>query len=282
MTSSVATMELDTLLKSLGPNKITIPIHRNDACELHVYKLQNTKANSVFDDMEDLLITFRGNRSTGTPKNATTSRNNNTAKQNIGVANDQLLNAIACQVDPSLTLYSGQELAKKLEVFRNMLHDNLDNFHDAYKKVGFKKYKMTVEDVKECIKNPNREDSAPLFVYIAHLLQCNVVVDATNEAYTYPNDRFMKIHKTSYGGYEFEMHETGFAQAYHTLQSKVATDVCKDLSEQKLKNMLVKDLVEVATKLKIPTTKVGEDGKKKSLLKAELLTEIERHIASLK
>lgn len=278
MNSITPTMELDTLLKSLGPNKINIPIHRNDACELHVYKLQNTSVYRVFDEMEDLLQAYRGGKTNGTPKQSVSSR----GTKNANNVPDQLLQAIACQVDPSLTLYSGMDLQKKLDTFRTMLCDNLDNFHDAYKKVGFKKYKMTLEEVKECIKNPSRENAAPLFVYISHLLQCNVIVDGHHDVFTFPNDRYMKVTKTSYGGYEFEMHESGFSVEYQHHQTHVANDVCKDISEQKLKNMLVKDLVEVANKLNISTAKVGEDGKKKSLLKAELLSEIQRHIASLK
>lgn len=274
--TAVSTMDLDTLLASLGPNKITIPIHRNDACELHVYKNENASLKATgFEDMEDLLQLYRSSSGVrGTkPQNSPMKP---TGKAYNTAASDPLLHSIATQVDPSISLFSGQELYKKLDQFRRMLSDNLDNYHDAYKKIGFKKHKLSLEDVKDSIMNPKRTSHQGLLLYAANLLKCNILVEETSETFEYANDRYLILRRTSFGEYECELHETGFSLV------KKAETTAMEVDPKKLNGMLVKELRELAQKLHLSISKTGEDGKKKNLLKDELITEISQHLASLK
>lgn len=253
---------LEQLVQTLGPNKVTIPIHRNDLCEQTVFQGMMQSQSSEFDGFEDLISLFR-------------SRGGNVAKSQPSFQShkqDPLMEAFACQVDPTLSLFSGADMCKKVNEFRKNLIDNLDNHHQAFKHIPFRMFKLTMEDVKTCLTSPDRTSNLPLLVYMSNLLKSNIVMG--RDTIHYDTDRYIIIHKTPFDKYEFDLHEQGFSQ--------LRCQQAKQVEPKKLNTMLVSELRALASQLNIPIVKTTDEGKKKQLLKADLISEITRHLATLK
>lgn len=264
---------MEQLLSSLGPNKIHLPIHRNELCETKVFPAAQTSLPSGFECFDDLLPRFQS-ISHGV---AAAEKSFHRDKPREKCASDPLLEALACQLDPTLSLFSGPALQSKVHAFRQSLVDNLDNHHQAYKKIPFRMFKLSLDDVRSSLSNTERTQAQllPVLLYMSHLLQSNVIMDP--HVVQYDTDRYIRITQTPFGHFEFDRYESGF----RALAQERAAQNAQGLDEKKLNTMLVAELRDTATRFGIATCKKDESGKKKPLLKAELISELARYLATL-
>lgn len=248
------------VVQNLGVNKVNVPIHTNDMIETSV--MASMHPPSPFDTIEDIVF----QRSASSPKEIKDTKDIKDAKERKQikkVVQDHLMQALASQLDPTITLFSGKDLMEKLESFTKLLIDNLENHHQAYKKCEFKKHKIDVDTVKSALNNPSRDDSFPVLLYFAYLLKCNIMYQGI--VAEYPSDRYLELQ-----GDEWHLHESGFYQKRNA-----------SLKEKNLKQCVVKELRDIAEKLGVSIYHT-EAGKKKLLTKQELISSISPVLEALK
>lgn len=216
---------------------------------------------------------------------------------------DPCLYIIAVHVDKTLSLLSKEDINKKVGEFKLTLDKNLLNEVNAYKQLGFKTQKISIDDVRDSLR-VDRDSLYPLLYYASHLLKSNIIFKQTKDT---EKDKAPKTHVVEYdpevdsyiymtdmmvqvdGGKEepqfAEEKADGFAaQRDNTYQSKIA-----NIDVQKLKKMTVKDLKTLALELKVELVKTVETThpdtgikttKKAALLKDELVEKISTLINS--
>jgi hypothetical protein len=205
-------------------------------------------------------------------------RGNLTKSQSVLRLNDPLMFAMANYVDKTLSLFSIEEINKKVAVFKTELKTNLDNHHQAYKKLTLKTTKKTIDEIRSLIDNADRKEYEPLLVYFGRLLKKNVCfrLDDTvcsvkvSDDNMYLNITECKDEKQGMKQWIQVDECHGFDTALDTI---VKSKVERYKNIQNLKKILVKDLKIIAEDLGIELFKVV-DGKKISLLKEELVDKI--------
>ena len=202
---------------------------------------------------------------------------------------DPCLYIIAVHVDKTLSLLSKEDINKKVSEFKVTLDKNLLNEVNAYKKLGFKAQKMSLDDVRDSLR-VDRDNLYPLVYYAGHFLKSNVIFvqkekthvmeyDSGVDSYIFMTDEFDSEPQFA------EERLEGFKEYRdRTYKQKIA-----DIDVQKLKKMTVKDLKTLAIELKIDIVKIVETvnqdtgiktSKKAPLLKEELVEKISTLINS--
>jgi hypothetical protein len=203
-------------------------------------------------------------------------------------------------------LLSKEDINKKVGEFKMTLDKNLVNEVNAYKQLGFKSQKLSLDDVRDSLR-VDRDTLYPLLYYASHLLKSNIVFEQTKDtekdkapkthvleydpevdSYIYMTDLLKKAEEGGNGKEEpqfAEEKESGFKEVRDsTYNNKIA-----NIDVQKLKKMSVKDLKTLALELKIDLVKTVETvnpdtgiktTKKAALLKEELVEKISTLIKS--
>jgi hypothetical protein len=264
---------MDYILQNIGTNKINIPIISNSYEEINNY----IEEENLFNNIENIIEIYQSG--VGKVKKNYSNKNNfNIMKSdlNIVVNNDLSSNLskaynidnkiinfnslVLCVleiIDPSVTLLNTLSKLEKIKNFKNMMLLNLDML----------KLKISKDDMRKAIVN----EDIIVCIYFAFLLKKNIVLITTDDIEIYGNNDECiaieynideKIYKISHiiGSLDF------FKQLM--IEKRIKIMIENDIIE-KLNSFLLKDLKDIADKLKIQTFKI-EDNKKKNLLKNEL------------
>lgn len=263
---------LQTLFSKLSMNKVHIEIVPNRMNELSVFKTVSPKTE--FTEFDDVLSVFKSIRKHHTipvpqPKFVEGKQSTNTPVEPSFIATPQqsflasFFHAYGFSQDITLFL-NDASLLQKLSKLQTMIMDALDislvkklKYTDCDIRAGF-----TIDGFGVDLSN-----FVPLATYVSHLKQTNTAIKI-NDAYEFitvnTSDSYVDIEDTA-----VTYHETGlYARKLSIVQSRY----------KNLKQLLVKDLKHIAQILTISTTKTV-DGKKISLHKQELLSEIEAKVS---
>ena len=198
---------------------------------------------------------------------------------------DPPLYIIAAYIDKTLSLFSKEEINKKVGEFRSTLDKNLTNHVDAYKEFKFKSQKISVEDV-QCSLRRDRDSLYPLVYYASHLLKSNVIMVESSAKKTHSVEYDKESDKYIFMTDELlnnEPQEAEERDGFRSYSENAFKDRIKNIDVKGLKKMLVKDLKALATDLKIDLIKTVETknvetgvitSKKTALLKDEIIDKI--------
>jgi len=299
MTQTHASPSLETIMKLFTATKISIPIQTNELCETTVLH-ENLGVDVHFAKLkiEDGVL------GTGShEKNDTRSLNRNATMptSNKSESMERWGYLFACLSDPMMSLFTGNTLRAKLTSFMKNKTEDLDNYKNVYKLFKKDPYtkKYSVEEIKQVLSGKTNDDALlSLFVlkYISLDMNVNVVYgdliiqkDAT--------DGYLYVDKTSSGPISYKMYNSGFSdlmkqnmdeklKSYGVINDIKSTPApteapaaAETAPKTSLKTLKVAELRDLAKTLGVVTTVVVE-GKRRNLLKAELVTALETHTAS--
>jgi DNA-binding phage protein len=144
---------METLL-SPGVNKVTVALLTNEFAEACVFEVSSALPTG-FEGLDD-----------ASRASAPLHRHKD------------FLELFAMHLDPTLSLFKGANLQKKVDGFRDTLIANLDNEHQAFKKLSrvFKKHGITKEDLVASI-HARGVPALPLLVYMANVLKMHMCME---------------------------------------------------------------------------------------------------------
>jgi len=210
-----------------------------------------------FSDFDDILTMYKGIKKSSATTTITTSM----AYTPTVYEMFQTMFFQIYKFDTDIALFvNDASLPHKLEKSRCMVMDTLD-------KTLLRKLKLIDTEIQECFEVPAKQNLVPLLTYSSYLKKMNtvyVVDDVVKFITVSTDDSFVDV-----SGFTVTYNDKGFySRKVSTIKSRY----------ENLKKLLVKDLKDIAFMLDIPTTKTI-DGKKTSLHKQELLSEIEAKVS---
>lgn len=268
---------IDTIIKSLGQNRVTVDIKTNHMNEMNVFT--SGESQQVFNKFPNIFANFKGMKAPA----PVTRRPSPPLQQHIA---DPLLFQVVSFVDKTISLFKTDDINKKVDEFRTTLSDNLTNHVDAYRKLKLKEVKfvniqgeytrLTVDDIRDSLA-VTRKTPLPMLHYVSKLLKSNIVHEDKGSDPKYivsyehseSPDSFIKLSSNPVSASEPIEPSSGFLQVLESAKAKKI----EGLDEQKLKKMLVKDIRNLASEIGISVYKTVE-GKRTALLKEELVAAI--------
>jgi len=270
---------MEYILRQISLNKVNIPIITNSYEEINTFVEEENLFNNIeniidiYQSMKPNKQYYNGSTSNNNTSNNNTSNNNtsnnntNNVKYNKSVVPidkpiegfNSLILCILEIIDQSVSLLNNITKMEKIKNFKNMMVLNLDMI----------KLHISRDDMKKAIEN---EDNI-ICVYFAFLLKKNIAVFKDNDIEIYGNfddcisinyEQHLKLYKIC------DTYTTGPIQFFKELMinKRIEKMLENDIIE-KLNTFLLKDLKDIADKIKIPIYKL-EGNKKKNLLKNEL------------
>lgn len=140
------------VVSQLGPNKVTMSIKTNH----YIENCNNNDSKECFAGMTDFLEAFRGLKSQ--PRIAPDEPSVNTCD---GIASLYLI--FASIIDPSISLYRGNQLQDKVQFFRDSI---IKSWPLKMKELGLSRSKITEEDL--------RNSPLAVMTYLSKLVGKNV------------------------------------------------------------------------------------------------------------
>lgn len=252
---------MEFVKKNIGSNKVTLSIYSNEFDESHAF----VESPSYFHLIEDPIEKFKSKPSKILIPAALTS--------NVLTGFHGFVACILESLDPMCRLLSIDSLMEKIKTFEDRLVIHIDQLP---------KNKKTAKDVKDAIQSNFIDDF--LMNYTSFVVKRAVAL-CKNEDWTLVNA----------GDYHdcvmITLDENGSCTLLSpsTSITEVKKQIVKDRIEylwnnnifQKLNDMLVKDLRDIAERLWLPTFKVVEH-KKKNYLKNELKEVIQETVQQYK
>jgi hypothetical protein len=163
---------------------------------------------------------------------------------------DKFIYSILLYLDNTLSLIGDKELF--INKFKIDLKNKLPNYMNKLSKLG-----ISEGDINNAINNQcNRE---PLYHYLSHLFEKSIAIQEVENINIYGSHDTVLLYEDNIK--ELDMN--------NCLNIKYELRKNHHLKNEKLNDLLVKDLKVIAEDLGLETTKL-ENGKKKNLLKAEL------------
>lgn len=198
---------------------------------------------------------------------------------------DTLVYCIYMTIDPMLSLFKAEDINAKIEKFKADLVKILSNENQMFKKLALNKL-FTEDEIIKSIKmfHFDSKDRIPLLTYLSRLSGKSLAIELLDGTIHFIDSVCgqdgLHIKETTRGRYEFVDALSKDDLEIFVMKTKIS-NYLKDNLLDKIEKLLVKDLKVICDDLGLPTSKVDESGKKKSLLKNELkdniLTKIELH-----
>lgn len=271
---------MEYILQNINSNKVTIPIITNAYEEINNF----IGEENLFNGIENIVEIYQSKNKPIKNYNSVSTSNinsNSVIKSNISSDSvsynkpiedfNSLILCILEIIDPSVSLLNNTTKLEKIKNFKNMMVLNLDMI----------KLQISSDDMKKAINN---EDNI-VCIYFAFLLKKNIAIFKDNDIEIYGNfddciaikyncdEQNLKVYKIC---------DTCPTQFFKELmiRERIKIMLKNDVIE-KLNTFLLKDLKEIADKIKIPIYKL-EGNKKKNLLKNELKDTIKQKFEEYK
>ncbi len=221
---------MDYIKDNIQNNRVTLEIKTNKYEE----KFDYTQVNySKFDEIENLMDLYKSIN-----------------KKQIS---DKFIYEVLLYLDNTLSLINEKEVF--INKFKSDLRDKMPNYMNKLSKLGFKE-----SDVNEAINNNDNREA--LYHYLSFLFEKSIAIQESDNIKIYGSNDIVMFYDNSFKDMTFSECKNlkyDLRKSHHINQN----------TEEKLNDLLVKDLKVIAEDLGLETTKV-ENGKKKNLLKAEL------------
>jgi hypothetical protein len=278
---------MEFILKNICTNKVTIPIISNLYEETNNYVEEENLFNSI-ENIIDVYQNYKNKSYNPTITTAASNNNyivskvnscekkivlNNQSKEKDIIFNnfDTLFLCILEIIEPAVSLLNGISKIEKIKNFKNMMNLNLDMI----------KFKVSREDMKKAIENNN----IIVCIYFSFLIKKSIVIlkDNDYEIYGVCDDCICIVYDENEQIYKiYDENATGPLLFFIELMinKRLKTYIENDCIE-KLNTYLLKDLKDIADRLKILTYKL-ENNKKKNYLKNELKDIINKKLEEYK
>lgn len=291
---------MEFITKYLGPNKVTLYIKPNKFEETYDYPDQVydrfNKVENIMDILKNNGESSSGNSSyTISPiktnkqlnlsplKTMTNNNDNdkllqlhknitpiyttptyNQKKQLPQSIQDKLLYSVLLSMDATLSLVPNK--SDFIDKFKSDLCDKVINHLTKLKKYGYSK-----DDVINSIKAKDNADINALCYYLGILLEKSIAIDSGTNFKIYQLYSFDKSLLIYINNDDLKHENITKNECQNKMYTFKKFEHNKLNTHEKLMTYLVKDLKELGEDLGLITTKIDESGKKKNLLKAELL-----------
>jgi len=221
---------MDFISNNIQNNRVTLDIKTNKYEEKYNYEQVNY---NKFDEIENILDLYK-----------------TINKKQIS---DKFIYEVLLYLDNTLSLIGDKEVF--ITKFKSDLKDKLPNYMNKLSKLGFKE-----SIIFEAINS--HENREPLYHYLTLLFEKSIAIQDANDIKIYGNYDDVMLYENSFKDMtlsDCKIMKYDLRRSHYILNN----------TEEKLNNLLVKDLKAIAEDLGLETTKL-ENGKKKNLLKAEL------------
>lgn len=250
------------IFESLGPNKVLVLLKPNHFHEISCHA--TVSSADKFNDMLDPLEMIRGYKNIHhgaivtpvtpvTPVNAVSVAPHTTARPSDNIC--QLVYAVLCHMDPTITLFSRQDAHIKVAKFHKTI---VQNFDIKSRELGLNKLKITKEDLYT--------SETALLHYVSRLIKKHFFMSPF--LFRVPDLESDDVVIISH-------------QSEYTYEKTGSLRECMKSMCQNVHTKLVKDIRELAQTLMIPLTKEDDTGKKRMLLKNELIESIQTYISGM-
>ena len=265
---------MEYILKNISLNKVNIPIITNSYEEINNF----IQEENLFNCIENIIDKYQlNNKSVKKYTTINSNINSNIYDKHLENFNSLIL-CILEIIDKSVSLLNNTTKLEKIKNFKNMMVLNLDMI----------KLQISSDDMKKAI---DKEDNI-VCIYFAFLLKKNIAIFKDNDIEIYGNfddciaityDKNNKLYKICETCQEALIpNGMGPTKFFKELMIKKRIKIMLDNNIiEKLNTFLLKDLKDIADRIKLPTYKL-EGNKKKNLLKNELKDIIKQKIEEYK